>query len=101
MLSQAPCSFSTTYVPRPAIHHFLVRVLAAAFPRGTIALRYKRLLRHRYQLNVEKIMLKQLCCLVCRLAITSLSACAQDKASRPSPPANAECKLSGGKSVKI
>ncbi len=46
-------------------------------------------------------MLKQLCSLVCCLAIASLSACAQDKASRPSPPANAECQLSGGKSVKI
>ncbi|MBV8515198.1 MAG: DUF2911 domain-containing protein [Acidobacteria bacterium] len=46
-------------------------------------------------------MLKQLCCLLCCLAIASLSACAQDKASRPSPAANAECQLSGGKSVKI
>jgi len=46
-------------------------------------------------------MLKQLCCLLCCLAIASLSACAQDKASRPSPPANADCQLSGGKSVKI
>jgi hypothetical protein len=46
-------------------------------------------------------MLKHLCCLICCLAIVSISACAQDKASRPSPPANAECQLSGGKSVKI
>ena len=46
-------------------------------------------------------MLKQLCRLICFLAIFSVSACAQDKASRPSPPANAECQLSNGKSVKI
>jgi hypothetical protein len=44
-------------------------------------------------------MFKQLCCLVCFLAIVSISACAQD--NRPSPPANAECQLSTGKSVKI
>jgi hypothetical protein len=44
-------------------------------------------------------MFKQLCCLVCCLAIVSISACAQD--NRPSPPANAECQLSNGKSVKI
>jgi hypothetical protein len=50
---------------------------------------------------VENIMLKQLCCLLCCLAIVSVSACAQDKASRPSPPANADCQLSNGKSVKI
>jgi hypothetical protein len=47
------------------------------------------------------MMLKQLCCLLCCLAIVSVSACAQDKASRPSPPANADCQLSNGKSVKI
>jgi hypothetical protein len=52
-------------------------------------------------LNVENMMLKQLCCLLCCLAIVSVSACAQDKASRPSPPANADCQLSNGKSVKI
>ncbi len=46
-------------------------------------------------------MLKQFFCLLCCLAIASLSACAQDKASRPSPAANADCQLSGGKSVKI
>lgn len=46
-------------------------------------------------------MLKQLCCLLCCLAFVTLSSCAQDKASRPSPPANAECQLSNGKSVKI
>jgi hypothetical protein len=28
-------------------------------------------------------------------------ACAQDKSSRPSPPAKAECKLAGGKSVTV
>jgi hypothetical protein len=60
-----------------------------------------RLVAHLDHLNVEKIMLKQLCSLLCCLAIVSVSACAQDKASRPSPPANAECQLSGGKSVKI
>jgi hypothetical protein len=52
-------------------------------------------------LIVENIMLKQLCCLLCCLAIVSVSACAQDKASRPSPPAKADCQLSNGKSVKI
>ena len=52
-------------------------------------------------LIVENIMLKQLCCLLCCLAIVSASACAQDKASRPSPPAKADCQLSNGKSVKI
>jgi hypothetical protein len=52
-------------------------------------------------LIVEKTMFKQLCCLLCCLAIVSISACAQDKASRPSPPASTECPLSGGKSVKI
>ena len=46
-------------------------------------------------------MLKQLCFLLCCLAIVSISACAQDKASRPSPPATTECQLSGGRSVKI
>ena len=46
-------------------------------------------------------MLKQFFCLLCCLAIASLSACAQDKAGRPSPAANADCQLSGGKSVKI
>jgi hypothetical protein len=33
--------------------------------------------------------------------ILGASACAQDKASRPSPPAKAECKLAGGKTVAI
>jgi hypothetical protein len=33
--------------------------------------------------------------------IFGASACAQDKASRPSPPAKAECKLTGGKTVTI
>jgi hypothetical protein len=46
-------------------------------------------------------MLKQLCCLLCCLAIASLSACAQDKASRPSPAEKAQCQLASGKSVKI
>ena len=44
-------------------------------------------------------MLKQLCCLLCCLAIASLTACAQG--NKPSPPANADCQLSNGKSVKI
>ena len=44
-------------------------------------------------------MLKQLCCLICCLAFLSLSACGQG--TKPSPPAKAECQLSGGKSVKI
>jgi hypothetical protein len=48
---------------------------------------------------VEKFMLKQLCCLLCCLAFVSLSACGQG--TKPSPAANAECQLSGGKSVKI
>jgi hypothetical protein len=52
-------------------------------------------------LNVENMMLKQLCCLLCCLAIVSVSACAQDKANRPSPPAKADCQLSNGKSVTI
>jgi hypothetical protein len=47
------------------------------------------------------MMLKQLCCLLCCLAFVSLSACGQDKASRPSPPEKTECQLSGGKSVEI
>ena len=46
-------------------------------------------------------MLKQLCTLLCCLAIASLSACAQDKASRPSPAEKADCQLAGGKSVKV
>ena len=46
-------------------------------------------------------MFKQLCCLLTCLALISVSACAQDKASRPSPPAKAECKLAGGKTVTI
>ena len=46
-------------------------------------------------------MLKQLCCLLCCLAIASLSACGQDKASRTSPAEKASCQLPGGKSVKI
>lgn len=29
------------------------------------------------------------------------SACAQDKSSRPSPPARAECKLAGGKTIAV
>ena len=33
--------------------------------------------------------------------LVASNACAQDKGSRPSPPAKAECKLSGGKSVTI
>jgi hypothetical protein len=42
-----------------------------------------------------------LCSLAC-LAIFTISACAQqDKSSRPSPPAKAECKLPGGKSVTV
>jgi hypothetical protein len=44
-------------------------------------------------------MLKQLCSLLCCLAFVSLTACAQG--TKPSPPANAECQLSNGKSVKI
>ena len=44
-------------------------------------------------------MLKKLCSLLCCLAFVSLTACAQGP--KPSPPANAECQLSGGKSVKI
>jgi Protein of unknown function (DUF2911) len=44
-------------------------------------------------------MLKQLCCLLCCLAFVSLTACAQG--NKPSPPANADCQLSNGKSVKI
>jgi hypothetical protein len=35
------------------------------------------------------------------VAIAAASACAQDKASRPSPPAKAECKLAGGKSITV
>ena len=44
-------------------------------------------------------MLKQLCSVLCCLAFVSLTACAQG--TKPSPPANAECQLSNGKSVKI
>ena len=44
-------------------------------------------------------MLKQLCSLLCCLAFVSLTSCAQG--TKPSPPANAECQLSNGKSVKI
>ena len=44
---------------------------------------------------------KQLCCLITCFAFISISACAQDKASRPSPPAKAECKLAGGKTLTI
>jgi hypothetical protein len=51
-------------------------------------------------LIVENIMLKQLCCLLCCLAIVSISACGQDKA-KASPAAKTDCQLAGGKSVKI
>jgi DUF2911 family protein len=51
-------------------------------------------------LIVENRMFKQLCCLLCCLAIASLSACGQEKV-KPSPAEKAECQLAGGKSVKI
>ena len=44
-------------------------------------------------------MLKQLCCLLCCLAFVSLSACGQG--TKPSPPAQADCKLDNGKSIHI
>jgi hypothetical protein len=44
-------------------------------------------------------MLKQLCCLICCLALVSLSACGQG--TKPSPPEKADCKLDNGKSVSI
>lgn len=37
-------------------------------------------------------------CVACWIAT---SACAQDKSSRPSPPAKAECKLAGGKTIVV
>ena len=49
-------------------------------------------------------MFKTLCSslgLLACLVIFGASACAQDKSKRPSPPAKAECQLSGGKSVTI
>jgi hypothetical protein len=58
-----------------------------------------RFVAHLNHLNVEKIMLKQLCTLLCCLAIASLSACGQE--NKPSPPAKAECNFDSGKSVKI
>ena len=39
--------------------------------------------------------------LAATLAFTGIAVARQDKASRPSPPAKAECKLSGGKEVTI
>lgn len=39
--------------------------------------------------------------LVCLAGSLVSSACAQDKSSRPSPPAKAECKLAGGKAVTV
>lgn len=45
-------------------------------------------------------MQKQMALLVPIVLTLATLACAQDKAKRPSPPASAECKLPGGKSVK-
>jgi hypothetical protein len=58
-------------------------------------------------LNVEIPMRKtfgstfSLPALLACFVILGASACAQEKASRPSPPAKAECKLSDGKTVTI
>jgi Protein of unknown function (DUF2911) len=51
-------------------------------------------------MNMGKALSSSICLLTC-LAVFGASACAQEKGSRPSPPAKAECKLSGGKSVTI
>jgi hypothetical protein len=39
--------------------------------------------------------------LVCLAAWAATNACAQDKSARPSPPAKAECKLVGGKTITV
>ena len=38
---------------------------------------------------------------LCLAGWMATSACAQDKSSRPSPPAKAECKLAGGRTVAV
>ncbi len=49
---------------------------------------------------MRKILNSAISLLAC-LVILGASACAQDKASRPSPPAKAECKLADGKTLTI
>jgi hypothetical protein len=38
---------------------------------------------------------------VCLVSWIATSACAQDKGSRPSPPAKTECKLAGGRTIVV
>jgi Protein of unknown function (DUF2911) len=52
-------------------------------------------------LNAEINMFTRTSILLICFVVCTVSACAQDKSKRPSPPAKAECQLSDGKSVTI
>jgi hypothetical protein len=54
----------------------------------------------KVEILMRKILSSTISLLAC-LVILGASACAQDKANRPSPPAKAECKLAGGQTVTI
>src|SRR5215469_16790019 len=53
------------------------------------------------RMNMTKIASFCMAFVVCLAGSLASSACAQDKSSRPSPPAKAECKLAGGKGATV